>query len=214
MGWGCRIGELLLQSAGEGLPGHCGGVRRRLGALHEGGVLLGEGGVHFGLVGSSCSTHNPWPVDPDPRGTGLLEARLKAEPASNHDHRRPAQTSARERCRRSCGGGAGMCRKNLGLAPALPGVHSADITETAAEAPSGNRWNTAVSCQECSPDSGLMSALWTPTPRHASPLSLPRLPDHQPAQGSRPNECLRTHDTQTSQKSEDSTVPLPLDLAA
>ena len=35
-------------------------------------------------MGPSCSRHNPWPVDPDPRGTGLLEARLKAEPASSH----------------------------------------------------------------------------------------------------------------------------------
>ena len=132
-------------------------------------------------------------------------SRLGAGPASNHDHRPPAQTSARERRRRTCDGGAGMCRKNPGLTPALPGVHSADITEPAAEAPSGDRWNTAVSCQECSPDSGLMSALWTPTPRHASPLGLPRLQDHQPAQGSRPSECLRTHDTHVSPKRGDST---------
>ena len=131
--------------------------------------------------------------------------RLKAEPASNHDHRSPAQTSARERCRRTCDGGAGMCRKNPGLTPALPGVHSADITETAVKAPSGDRWNTAVSCQARSPDSELMSALWTPTPRYASPLSLPRLLDHQPAQGSHPSECLRTHDTHMSPKREDST---------
>ena len=131
--------------------------------------------------------------------------RLKAEPASNHDHRSPAQTSARERCRRTCDGGAGMCRKNPGLTPALPGVHSADITETAVKAPSGDRWNTAVSCQARSPDLELMSALWTPTPRYASPLSLPRLLDHQPAQGSHPSECLRTHDTHMSPKREDST---------
>ena len=98
-----------------------------------------------------------------------------------------------------------MCRKNPGLTPALPGVHSADITETAVEAPSGDRWNTAVSCQARSPDSELMSALWTPTPRYASPLSLPRFLDHQPAQGSHPSECLRTHDTHMSPKREDST---------
>ena len=40
--------------------------------------------------------------------------------------------------------GAGLCRKNPGLTPARPGVHSADMTEPAAEAPSGNRWNSAV----------------------------------------------------------------------
>ena len=42
------MGELLLQSAGVGCPGHCGGLRRRLDALHEGWVLLDEGRVHFG----------------------------------------------------------------------------------------------------------------------------------------------------------------------
>ena len=47
---GCvfRMGELLLQSAGGGSLGHCGGLQRRLDALHEGWVLLDEGGVHFG----------------------------------------------------------------------------------------------------------------------------------------------------------------------
>ena len=80
VGWVCRMGELLLRPAGADWPGHCGGCRRRLDALHEVWVLLDEGGVHFGWVGPSCSTHNPWPVDPDPRGAGLL----KAGPASGH----------------------------------------------------------------------------------------------------------------------------------
>ena len=44
----CQTGELLLQPGGAGCPGHCGGFRRRLDALHEGGVLLEEGRVHFG----------------------------------------------------------------------------------------------------------------------------------------------------------------------
>ena len=43
VGWVCQVGELLLQPVGGGWPGHCGGFRRRLGALHEGGVLLEEG---------------------------------------------------------------------------------------------------------------------------------------------------------------------------
>ena len=46
-------------------------------------------------MGPSCSMHNPWSVDPDPRGVVRLEARLKAEPASNHDHRAPAQAAVR-----------------------------------------------------------------------------------------------------------------------
>jgi len=42
------MGELLHRPAGGGCPGHCGGLRRRPGELHEGGVLLDEGRVHFG----------------------------------------------------------------------------------------------------------------------------------------------------------------------
>ena len=42
------MGELLLRPVGEGWPGYCGGFRRRLGALHEGWVLLVEGRGHFG----------------------------------------------------------------------------------------------------------------------------------------------------------------------
>ena len=42
------MGELLHRPAGGGCPCHCGGLRRRPGELHEGGVLLDEGRVHFG----------------------------------------------------------------------------------------------------------------------------------------------------------------------
>ena len=46
------------------------GARLAGGVLHEGGVLLGKVWVYSTQVGGSCSTHNPWPVDPDPRGVG------------------------------------------------------------------------------------------------------------------------------------------------
>ena len=59
-----RDGRTAASPVGADTSGHCGGLRRRLDALHEGGVLLDEGRVHFGWVGPSCSTHNPWPVDP------------------------------------------------------------------------------------------------------------------------------------------------------
>ena len=48
VGWVCRMGELLLRLVGGGRPGDCGGCRRRLDALHEGGVLLDEGWGYFG----------------------------------------------------------------------------------------------------------------------------------------------------------------------
>ena len=55
-----------------------------------------------------------------------------------------AQAASRGRWGRTCDGGAGLCRKDPGLAPARPGVHSADMTEPAAESRSGDRWNSAV----------------------------------------------------------------------
>ena len=42
------MGELLLRSVRGDRPGLCGGFRHRLDELHEGGVLLDEGRVHFG----------------------------------------------------------------------------------------------------------------------------------------------------------------------
>ena len=108
----------------RGSLGHCGGLRRRLDALHEGWVLLDEGGVHFGWVGPSCSTHNPWPVDPDPRGAGLL----KAEPASGHSLPVLCAGGGQESVGRTCDGGAGLCRKDPGLA--LCGLVSTVLTLT------------------------------------------------------------------------------------
>ena len=45
----------------------------------------------------------------------------------------------------------GCATKNPGLAPARPGVHSADMNEPAAKAPSGNRWNAAVLPRRAAP---------------------------------------------------------------
>ena len=42
------MGELLLGPVGGDRPGHCGGGRRRLDALHEGGVPLDEGWGYCG----------------------------------------------------------------------------------------------------------------------------------------------------------------------
>ena len=55
-----------------------------------------------------------------------------------------AQAASRGRWGRTCDGRAGPCRKDPGLAPARPGVHSADINGPCVKAPSGDRWNSAV----------------------------------------------------------------------
>ena len=36
-------------------------------SLHEGGALLADSRVYSTGVGVSCSTDNPWPVQPHPR---------------------------------------------------------------------------------------------------------------------------------------------------
>ena len=63
----------------------------------------------------------------------------------------------------------------------------------------------------CRAGTPLMSAPWTPAtcqdPPGLFPSSHPRLQGHQPAQGSRPSGCLRSHDTHMPQKRGDSTVP-------
>ena len=59
--------------------------------------------------------------------------------ASNHDHRDPAQTSSRGRWGRTRDGDSGLCRKDPELAPARPGVHSADINGPGVNVPSGDR---------------------------------------------------------------------------
>ena len=85
-------GRAAVSTCRRGCPGRSGDCHR-LDALHEGGVLLEEGGGYFGLVGPSCSTYNPWPVDPDPRGAGLLNE----APASSHSLQAPAQAAVRGR---------------------------------------------------------------------------------------------------------------------
>ena len=41
-------GRAAVSTCRRGCPVLCGGCRRRLDAVHEGGVLLEEGGGHFG----------------------------------------------------------------------------------------------------------------------------------------------------------------------
>ena len=77
--------------------------------------------------------------------------RLGAGPESNHDHWDPAQTAGRGQWGRTYDGGAELCRRNPGLAPARPSVHSADMSGPDVGAPSGDRWNTAVLLRRAAP---------------------------------------------------------------
>ena len=190
------MGELLLRPAGGGWPGRCGGCRRRLGALHEGWVLLDEGGVHFGWLGPSCSTHNPWSVDPDPRGAGRLETRLKAEPASSHSLQGPL------RRRRSGSGAGGSVTEAPGRAVRTPDSLLRGLVSTALTLPSlpANHPTEIVGILrfflgEQSRLGVNVSAVDTDAPPDLFPSSCPRFQGHRPAQGSCPSGCLRSEET-------------------
>ena len=134
---------------------------RRLGALHEGGVLLEEGWGYCGWVGPSCSTHNLWSVDPDPRGVGRLGAGAGRSRLGAKRGRRRTMTTETQRRRRSGDGGGGpvvetlgCATKTHGLTPARPGVHSADMNEPAVSVPSGDCWNPAVLPRRAAPVRG------------------------------------------------------------
>ena len=122
------------------LPASPGCTARGWGATGGGLGVLVVGGTFVQYAQPLASGSRPsWS-----RATRAISSQFWAGQASNHDHWDPAQTTARERCRRTRDGGAGLCRTNPGLTPARPGVHSADINDPAVEAPSGDRWNPAV----------------------------------------------------------------------
>ncbi len=132
MGWLTRTRELL-----PAPPGGAGRVARSCpsGAgrvLHEGRGLLEEGRGYSMGVGGSCSTHNPWAVDPHPRGVGRLGAgagrhrRRSTTSGSRTSARRARAEAGRVRTRHE---GVGHCRKNPGLHPAGGPVSTA-LTST------------------------------------------------------------------------------------
>ena len=109
--------------------------------LHEGRELLNEGWGYFRWVGPSCSTPNPWPVDPDPRGVDRLGT------GAGRRQRRSMTFGLCAGAGRGQAGGAasvGWGPDCLACAPRSrpdrrPGVHSADISEIAVEVTSGDR---------------------------------------------------------------------------
>ena len=99
-------------------PGHCGGCRRHLSALHEGWGATGQGLGVLEVGGAFVQYAQPLVSGSRPswsRPTRADSGQLWAGPESNHDHRTPAQGAGRERWRRTCDGGAGHCRKPHGL---------------------------------------------------------------------------------------------------
>ena len=148
-------------------------------------------------MGPSCSTHNPWSVDPDPRGVG----RLGAEPASNHDLRTPRRQRA--------GGGPvteapGCATKNP--ADSLPrGPVSTALTSTIqppkhpAEIVGILRFVLGVqrrcACDVSTMDTSDLPALFPPRIAVFRTTSLPRTPVRTSVSEVMTLKCLRSEET-------------------
>ena len=123
---------------------------RRWGVTGRGSGALGVGGTFVQYAQPLASRSRPsWS-----RPTRAHLSQFWAVLASNHDHRAPAQMAGRERRGQTCDGDSGLRRKNPGLTPARPSVHSADINEPGVSATSGDRWNPAVSLRRAVPIRG------------------------------------------------------------
>ena len=104
------------------LPASSGCTARRWGATGGGSGALRVGGTFVQYAQPLASGSRPsW--------NRSTRAGSRAEPASNHDHRAPAQTAGRGRWGRACDGGAGLCRTNHGLS-LLRGPVSTALTLT------------------------------------------------------------------------------------
>ena len=90
------------------LPASSGRTARRWGATGRGLGALRVGGTFVQYAQPVASGSRPsW--------NRSTRAGSRAEPASNHDHRAPAQTAGRGQWGRTYHGGAGLCRTNHGL---------------------------------------------------------------------------------------------------
>ena len=70
--------------------------------------------------------------------TRAISSQFWVGPESNHDCRDPAQTAGRERWRRTCEGGTGLCRTNPGLSLLRGPVSTAlTLTSLASKRPAG-----------------------------------------------------------------------------
>ena len=131
----------------EGLPASSGCTARGWGATGGGLGVLVVGGTFVQYAQPLASGSRPSFSRPTRADSG----QLWTGPASSHRLQAPAQAAGRGQWGRTYHGGAELCRRNPGLTPAQPGVHSADISGPDVGAPSGDRWNPAVSLRRAAP---------------------------------------------------------------
>ena len=206
MGCVCRMGELLLQSAGEGLPrslwwlpasSAC--TTRGWGATGGGWGALWVGGAFVQYAQPLASRSRPSWSRPTRADSGRS--------------RRRTMTTGPQRRRRPGSGGGGPMTEASGCAVGTPDSLLRGLVSTALTLPSlpANHPTEIVGILrfflgEQSRLGVNVSAVDTDAPPDLFPSSCPRFQGHRPAQGSCPSECLRRHDTHMSQKRGDSTA--------
>ena len=181
-------------------PGHCGGCRRHLSALHEVWGATGQGLGVLEVGGAFVQYAQPLVSGSRPSWSRPTRA------DSGRSRRRTMTTGTLCRQRAGSGGGGPMTEAS-GCAVRTPDSLLRGLVSTALTLPSlpANHPAEIVGILrfflgEQSRLGVNVSAVDTDAPPDLFPSSCPRFQGHRPAQGSCPSGCLRSHDTHVSQK--------------
>ena len=199
-GVGLPDGELLHRPAGGGCPGHCGGFRHRPGELHEVWGVTGRGWGVLRVGGAFVQYAQPLASRSRPSWS-------RPTRADSGRSRRRTMTTGPQRRRRPGSGGGGPMTEVSGCAVGTPDSLLRGPVSTALTLPSlpANHPTEIVGILrfflgEQSRLGVNVSAVDTDAPPDLFPSSCPRFQGHRPAPGSCLSGCLRSHDTQMSQK--------------
>ena len=189
------MAELLLQPVGADTPGHCGGLRRRLDALHEGWGATGRGSGALWVGGAFVQYAQPLASRSRPSWS-------RPTHADSGRGRRLTMTTGPQRRRQPGSGAGGPVTEAPGSAARTPDSLLRGPVSTALTLPSLPPKRPAGIVGILRFFTGMqsrfgvnVSAVDTDAPPDLFPSSRPRPQGHRPAQGSRPSGCLRSKET-------------------